>query len=255
MRHATWIRIALAVGLVSFAATGAGAASLPFTGTLSIRFATVDLSASIAGSGTAVANGSGGGAHLDSLALAGGEFDGSPLVPVTDPAVFPIYGLVFDASNAAGAFTAISGGPPGGGVMPLGGSAKVCLFGFCESAVANMIVPLEVVGAGGFEHVTGSVNMTVIGAPWTVGTANAGTISGMGFAHGPATLTSSTAQASGALQLVTPIQIYTNISAMPATYAIATLTLHFVPEPGTIVLLGAGIVSLAASGRRRLARR
>jgi hypothetical protein len=199
-------------------------------------------------------NGSGGGAHLSSVALNGGEIGGVDFMPVTDPTVFPINGLLLDASNGAGTFTAISGGPPGGGAAPLGGVAKVCLFGPCNSAVANLTVPLENVGAGGFDIVTSAVNVTIVGAPWTIGTASASGLTGMGFAHGPATLTSSTAQPSGVVQLVTPIFVHSNIESMQTLQGIATLTLHFVPEPGTIVLLGAGILSLAASGRRRLAR-
>ena len=93
--------------------------------------------------------------------------------------------------------------------------------------------------------------MTVVGAPWTTGTAFAGTLSAMGFAHGPASLTSSTAQISGSVRLVTPIFISTNIAGSSVIPAFGFLTLHFVPEPGTLVLLGSGIAGLVAFGRRR----
>ena len=73
-----------------------------------------------------------------------------------------------------------------------------------------------------------------------------------GFAHGPASLTSSTAQPSGILQLVTVSKAYTSLAgAFPELPVIGFLDLHFVPEPGTLMLLGLGVMGLAAVGRRR----
>ena len=98
---------------------------------------------------------------------------------------------------------------------------------------------------------TGFVNVTAIGAPWTVGTVSVGTLTQMGFAHGPASLTSSTAAASGQVRLVTPIFISTNISALPVFPAFGVLDLHFVPEPATLLLLGSGIAGLVMFGRTK----
>ncbi len=72
----------------------------------------------------------------------------------------------------------------------------------------------------------------------------------MGFAHGPASGTTSTLNPSGTMRLVTPIFISTNIGASAVVPAFGFLTLHFVPEPGTALLLGAGIAALIAGGRR-----
>jgi len=99
-------------------------------------------------------------------------------------------------------------------------------------------------------------------APWTIGqptmtihtpssTVTTPTLPG-GFAHGPASLTSSTAQTSGVVQLVTVTKIFTSlVGAFPELPVIGVLNLHFVPEPGTLLLLGFGVAGLAAYGRRK----
>jgi hypothetical protein len=107
--------------------------------------------------------------------------------------------------------------------------------------------------------------MTMQHAPWTVGQPTmtihspASTISIPvllgGFAHGPASLASSTAQPSGALQLVTVSKVFTNLyGGFPEFPLTGVLTLHFVPEPGTLLLLGSGVAALALLGRRKLKR-
>ncbi len=103
----------------------------------------------VAGAGTAIINGSGPGGHLTSLAIPASPFAVSAFVlPVTDPGVYPIAGVGVTAQNGTAAFAG-SGGGGFGGVMPVIGSAKVCLFGACSMAVANLNVPLSAVGAGG----------------------------------------------------------------------------------------------------------
>ena len=131
--------------------------------------------------------------------------------------------------------------------MGISGATKVCLFGPCSAAVANLTVPLNVAGIGGSANVTNAVNLTVIGAPWTTGTASIGTSTTMGGAA-PA---SSTGMASGTVRLVTPVFVSTNIGASAVVPVFAILNMHFVPEPGTMVLLGAGIVGLVSYGRTR----
>ena len=244
--RAVLVAFALAVGI---AGSRAEAAVLGFTGELAIRVGTLD-AIPVNGAGVATVNGSSSGTHLNSLALPASAFATANLiVPQTDPAGFPIVGFQATASNGAGSF---SGGALGG-VMPILGVAKVCLFANCPAAIANLSVPLSVVGAGGVATVDVAVAVTVVGAPWTTGTAFAGTLSAMGFAHGPASLTSSTAQVSGSVRLVTPIFISTNVGASSVVPAFGFLTLHFVPEPGTLLLLGGGIAALTGMGRRRSA--
>ncbi len=242
------VAIAFAIGL---AGTRADAGAIGWNGELAIRVGTLD-PITVYGAGVATVNGSAAGVHLNSLALPASPFATSDLVvPQTDPGAFPIQGFQVTAHNGAGAFAGGTGAGVLGGSLPILGVAKVCLFGDCPSAVANLSVPLSVVGAGGTATVTGGVNVTVIGAPWTTGTAFAGTLSAMGYAHGPASLTSSTAQNSGSVRLVTPIFISTNLALSSVVPAFGFLTLHFVPEPGTIALVGMGIAALVGFGRSR----
>jgi hypothetical protein len=205
--------------------TPARAVELPFVGELSIAIMTLEPIA-IRGSGTAIAE-TRDGAHMTSLALGAGVFAAEQLViTLTDPAAFPIMGLQATASNAAASF-AETGGGRFGGAMPLNGIVKVCLFGACSTAVANIDVPLSVVGNGGSATVTGAVNITVSGAPWTTGTAAVGTVANNGGAHGPASFTSSTAQVDGQLNAVTPIYVSTNIGASSVVPVFGFLRLGF----------------------------
>lgn len=242
-------RSAGAVALGAFAlliATTGQAAPLAFQASLSIVISSYGVGFS--GEGVAEVDGYG---HLASLSIPAGAFDVvGTRVTITTPAAFPIQGLQATAANGAGSFA-----NPGGGVMPLIGAARVCLFATCDGAVANLSVPLDVIGMGGSVTATGPVNLTVVGAPWTFGTARVGTATERGFARGPEGRTSSTARASGVLQLVTPIFISTNIPGDNSILrAFGILTLHFVPEPTTLVLLGAGLAGVAGvAGRARRA--
>ena len=239
----------------------------PFTGTLTLRIATLPGVAG-AGAGIASVNGSAGGGHLSTLALGGGTF--GPIttsIPVTSTGT--LNSVIFTGiDNLTGTFTGISGGPPGGGPMGLSGIAKICMV-FAQCAYASVSVPFTPTpggagfGIGGTQTVTGAISITMQHASWTIGqplltihTANTNITTPVlpgGFAHGPASLTSSTAQPSGILQLVTVSKVYTSlVGAFPEMPVVGFLDLHFVvPEPGTLLLLGLGVLGLAAVGRRR----
>ena len=62
---------------------------------------------------------------------------------------------------------------------------------------------------------------------------------------------SNTGAPSGIVTLVTPVFISTNIGASAVIPGFGILNLHFVPEPGTLMLLGSGIAGLVAFGRSR----
>ena len=244
---------ALALGSASTPlvfATHARAAVLPFQGLLSIPPLPIPALGfnnplppfQISGSGIATLTGSGGGAHLSTLDLPASPFSiNGAVLTVTTGIVGEAH---LTAHNEAGS------GSLSGFVMPLNGLAKECLFTTCATPPQNLTMPLSVIGAGGsfVSNIPNHVNFTVSGAPWTTATAVVGTLTQMGFRHGPASLTSSTAQASGSIRLVTPIFVSTTLIT---TAAFGVLDLHFVPEPSTLLLLGSGIAGLVIFGRTK----
>ncbi len=254
--------VALA-GLLAIGAAGsASAATLDFTGALSLQMGGYSPFV-IPGAGTAQLTDDGS-FHLLSFSLPGGTFGpASTIISGYDDLRFT------SVANLSGGFTGISGGPPGGGTMGLSGIAKLCLifeptcqFSYVPLPFAATGTPPVGLGIGGTQQVTGAINFTAQHAPWTIGqpvmtihtpnsTITTPVLPG-GFAHGPASLTSSTARPSGALQLVTASKVYTSLSgAWPEMPMTGVLTLHFVPEPGTLLLLGFGVAGLAAHGRWR----
>jgi len=75
-----------------------------------------------------------------------------------------------------------------------------------------------------------------------------------GWAHAPASTTTSTAQPGGMLQLVTPNQVTTNLplGSSDKMGSFVIVVYEFIPEPGLLLLLGSGVAGLAVLGRRRM---
>jgi hypothetical protein len=110
----------------------------------------------------------------------------------------------------------------------------------------------------------GSIRISYEAAPWTLATVsginqtnngNFVTLSRIGFVHGAASASdSSTAAPSGVIQLIAPQQAATTgLAGNRSQVALfSTLTLHFVPEPGLLLLIGSGVVGLGLVGRSRM---
>jgi hypothetical protein len=114
-------------------------------------------------------------------------------------------------------------------------------------------VPLTVAGAPAAKAFWegGGVSVTAIGAGWSTGNVAVTLPTSMGGVR-----TTSFAGYDdrvggvGTLQLVTPIRVASNVAGEVVLWSALTLT--FVPEPTTALLLGMGAVGLGMLGRRRL---
>ena len=244
---------ALVVGIVLLLGAGESqAAQASATGNIGLKILNLPLVEIPTTAAPVTLNGTGGFGPLTKLDVPAGKFQvEGGLLDVTDPGSAPLKGVVVTLANEAGAFDGAGGGGFGG-LMAIQGVAKVCLFTPCTNTLANLSVPLGVVGFGGYDYGTAAVNLTVQGAPWTSGTAVIGTNTMMG-GLGPA---SNTASPGGHIQLVSPVFVSTNIgaSAIVPVFAIMDVT---IPEPGELLLMSASIAGLAGCGfaKRRRPRR
>jgi hypothetical protein len=221
------LALVLAVPLLFCLSRGAAAIELPFTGTLTLQIIYFDPLPRLDIHGGGIANAVGGANDvLSAVEFPKDAFVTSDhLIPVTDDGQFPIAGIKVDLANDTGTF----GGGEGsfGGPMPLRGVTKVCLFGTCSVAVANLSLPMSVVGHDATAVASGAINLTVSGAPWTTGTVQLQPISG-----NPAESIAGSRQ-TGVLNLVTPVFISTNIASASVVNAWARLLMQFSPPEGS----------------------
>jgi len=280
-----------AVAMLAFGAVGtASAKPLNWDGTLVLELGELPALGNTGG-GVATVNNSAGAipSHLQTLQLKGsrGAIAGTAMVPITDPIAAPngIASVRVKATMQTGTFAPISGGAASttvlvNNVLPVNGLAKVCLLSTtCTNFLPLLLTqhtPMSGVkglGVGGLLTIGGGTNpirISIEAAPWTIKTGTSVdqittpmTTMGakvfvnktaMGFAHSPSSGLSSTAQPSGVVQLITPMQVVTNLTAgSNAKIALfGYLTVHFIPEPGMLLLLGSGVAGLVLLGRHRM---
>ena len=165
----------------------------------------------------------------------------------------PTTSVVSTLTIVAGNHSALSvtgGGAVTGGVQ----ASSVCayLFGFCAISF-TMIVGTELppIVCGAFPC------RPVMSGKWTTGVAVASGLTSLGNALPNVTTTGSfnlTAYGGGTITLVTATTLAISGPAYGLQFTVATpsiLRLRFVPEPGTSLLLGAGVLGLALVGRPR----
>jgi hypothetical protein len=274
-----------AVAMLAFGVAGtASAVPLNWDGTLILELGTLP-AIPATGGGVATVNDSGALGHLGNMRLKasrGGISSADVHAPITDAAAAPIVSVRVTARLGTGTLGPISGGAQSSPItnnrLPVAGLAKVCLF----STACGTYLPLQLtqhapgsgtkgVGIGGIITIGGTspIRISIEAAPWTIKTKTSidqittpvgGTVkkfvnrTAKGFAHGPSSNTSSTANPSGVVQLITPMQVVTNLTnGSNAKIALfGFLTVHFIPEPGMLLLLGSGVAGLVLLGRHRM---
>ncbi len=211
------------------------------------------------GSGTGVTFGGG------AFTLPAGVFVANSTSPVgftanaTPNSIYTIRTITNSSSNA-GSFSGSSG------VMGSGSNVTVELgIVPLPNVFGSLVLPVNV-GSPGSVVATASilanaVTVTVIAASWTTGmiTVSDQTVSAptaTTASSATATGTNSLTANGGSITLVTPFLILIRGAATENRAGYAQLQLTFsnvVPEPGTLLLLGAGVAGLAVVGRRKRA--
>lgn len=260
-------------------ASAAWGAPLKWEGTSVFRLGSAQPTI-LTGTGVATVNNSSGLGHLSVLRFDG--LDGTGINPVTDPETTQVDGIVAiefvvpptGTGTLGSTANPISGGPSFQGTLPVRGFSRICLLstacnpgGFIQLDFTEHTTGTGTIGFGVGGLLTvgqgGAIRISVQANPWTLGQATALdqtdnlaiiTKTVTGFAHGPASLTSSTAAPSGVVQFVTPLQVSTNLTAGSSAVLslLGKLRIHFVPEPGLLLLVGSGVAALVLLGRSRM---
>jgi len=259
----------LALGL----AGSVSAAQLKYQGTTTTKLGAARTKENrIRSSGVATVNVSSGSGLLHTLRLDGGV-TGSKYNPVTDPDVSgTIKTIGVEGTRMTGTLWDFQNPPLASNKMLIKGFTRLCLFGPCGTV--NFDIGLSAnngntgVGVGGLLTAggAGAIRISIEAAPWTLGSGaainqtgkgNFKTVVASGFIHEAASGTGgggSTAVTTGVVQLVSPMQVTTsgvqgNVSLQSL---FVLLTIRFIPEPGFLLLLGAGVVGLGIAGRKRM---
>jgi len=207
-----------------------------------------------------------------------GAFVGTGSIPAA-PSSSVVTRFVFELSNGAGVFT----GSPLAGKAPVFGSAHVLGFGgltLIDVPLARTVhVPGSAAAVAAGLGFGGTLSTAVSNgnryvrlefASWGTAPAQLTGLFSVVQMHGPgsnpepylvglgdrsATFTgtdSRTPGGHGQLTLVSPTKVTSDVFGTPVAFVLlGRMTLAFMPEPGTFVLLGAGVAGLGALGRRR----
>jgi len=260
---------ALAVALAA-----APAAALPFTATLGISFGPLgQLVFPGAGSGSSTAS---------AVTLPGGTFVGAGQV-----ALSPDPGFIYLRAVVSGNGAGVLSGDPLAGTLPVfgrfagliadGGGPLTALYFplFSSHAQGSTARPVGLGVGGTWSFVITklpSLYQKVFHTGWSTGMKTfTGVVQtytyhdpdGFGASHpvkrtapGTAMYTGSDSRTPGGLgqvTLISPTKVVTTLVGPPvySVVALGELTLNFVPEPSTGLLLGAGVALLAVLGRSR----
>jgi hypothetical protein len=243
--------------------------------------------ATVNGTSTTIPN------HLNTLRIAAsrGNITGEFTLFVTDPeSDNSIKAIQFiGIEGGTGTVGPISGGASSATTLtqnrlPVKGLVRLCILDTTCNQTLNLpltqmatsmdptsLGATKGVGIGGLLTIAGTngTRISIQAAPWTIKTATVfdeittptnktqkitTPVVNNGFANGPASGLSTTAQPSGVVQLVAPSQVVTNLPAgSNAKVSSGVIMLvHFIPEPGLLLLLGSGVAGLALLGRSRM---
>lgn len=187
-----------------------------------------------------------------------------PVTPSSAP--FPTFGgFTINATLPAGSFAPLTGGQPLTKLFPVQGIFKFCIFApNCGplATSAPLSTPGGGLGVGGWTFAGGMGGVGLGFGPWTLNPVTltdwngASSITAMrtGFIHAANSSTTNAIPINGALQLIAPTQISTlrlNLTPGPNRAMFTKLTIHFLPEPGSLAALAAGAGVLAILGWHR----
>jgi hypothetical protein len=219
------------------------------------------------------------GVALERLEILDDAIHGTTVIPVTDPLVSNggIVKVIGNLGLGRGTFSINSSGylASSANTLPVPGEIRLCLLDLnCGSSLP---IPLtggvtfngvRGVGIGGYATFgqLGGIRISVAGAPWTIGTTTVDVrtegggifpLPAYGTRYGPLGFTGTTLLTlggeGGVLQAVTPITVSgVGGSFTQPVAGFATLRITFLPEPASLVPLGAGAACLLVlAGKRR----